>query len=163
MLRCGRSAACPQGINFQASPLNKKGYNALCLLPAFRQSPGPSCSFPSRETLASRTGILSIHTALLHLHTNHALRTPYRGRVFKECGEVQIREGRHRPPLFPLSIHPKMPSSSSTARASTSCRRCHRRKKRCDRTLPQCETCIHAQVECSFLDDDRQVGTYPIA
>ncbi|GJP93635.1 transcriptional regulator family: Fungal Specific TF [Aspergillus niger] len=56
-----------------------------------------------------------------------------------------------------------MPSSSSTARASTSCRRCHRRKKRCDRTLPQCETCIHAQVECSFLDDDRQVGTYPIA
>ncbi|RAK89045.1 hypothetical protein BO79DRAFT_265585 [Aspergillus costaricaensis CBS 115574] len=55
-----------------------------------------------------------------------------------------------------------MPSSSSTARASTSCRRCHRRKKRCDRTLPQCETCIHAQVECSFLDDDRQVGTYPI-
>ncbi|OJJ77021.1 hypothetical protein ASPBRDRAFT_140484 [Aspergillus brasiliensis CBS 101740] len=56
-----------------------------------------------------------------------------------------------------------MPSSSSTARASTSCRRCHRRKKRCDRTLPQCETCIQAQVECSFLDDDRQVGTYPIA
>ncbi|GKZ26102.1 hypothetical protein AbraIFM66951_009958 [Aspergillus brasiliensis] len=56
-----------------------------------------------------------------------------------------------------------MPSSSSTARASTSCRRCHRRKKRCDRTLPQCETCIQARVECSFLDDDRQVGTYPIA
>ncbi|BCR99271.1 fungal specific transcription factor domain-containing protein [Aspergillus luchuensis] len=56
-----------------------------------------------------------------------------------------------------------MPSSSSTARAGTSCRRCHRRKKRCDRTLPQCETCIQAHVECSFLDDDRQVGTYPIA
>ncbi|PYI11883.1 hypothetical protein BO78DRAFT_381930 [Aspergillus sclerotiicarbonarius CBS 121057] len=56
-----------------------------------------------------------------------------------------------------------MPSPSSTARAGTSCRRCHRRKKRCDRTLPQCETCLHAQVACSFLDDDRQVGTYPIA
>ncbi|PWY93946.1 hypothetical protein BO94DRAFT_621418 [Aspergillus sclerotioniger CBS 115572] len=56
-----------------------------------------------------------------------------------------------------------MPSPASTARAGTSCRRCHRRKKRCDRTLPQCETCLHAQVACSFLDDDRQVGTYPIA
>ncbi|PYH97168.1 hypothetical protein BO71DRAFT_481454 [Aspergillus ellipticus CBS 707.79] len=56
-----------------------------------------------------------------------------------------------------------MPSSASTARAGTSCRRCHRRKKRCDRNLPQCETCRHAQVACSFLDDDRQVGTYPIA
>ncbi|RAK96048.1 fungal specific transcription factor domain-containing protein [Aspergillus ibericus CBS 121593] len=55
------------------------------------------------------------------------------------------------------------PSPSSTARASTSCRRCHRRKKRCDRTLPQCETCLHARVACSFLDDDRLVGTYSIA
>ncbi|KAL4888863.1 fungal-specific transcription factor domain-containing protein [Aspergillus ambiguus] len=44
-----------------------------------------------------------------------------------------------------------------------SCQRCHRRKKRCDRTLPQCDTCRHAHVSCSFLDDDRQVGTYSVA
>ncbi|PLB49838.1 hypothetical protein P170DRAFT_409468 [Aspergillus steynii IBT 23096] len=48
------------------------------------------------------------------------------------------------------------------ARAALSCRRCHRRKKRCDRSLPQCETCCLAQTPCSFLDDDRQVGSYPI-
>ncbi|KAF9884230.1 hypothetical protein FE257_001962 [Aspergillus nanangensis] len=54
-----------------------------------------------------------------------------------------------------------MPSPS--ARASTSCRRCHRRKKRCDRTLPQCETCLQAQIPCSFLEEDNQVASYPIA
>ncbi|KAF2640734.1 hypothetical protein P280DRAFT_518088 [Massarina eburnea CBS 473.64] len=52
-----------------------------------------------------------------------------------------------------------------TARARLSCQRCHRRKKKCDRTLPQCENCMLAEVACSFLDEDRenQMGSYPIA
>ncbi|KAJ9144235.1 Zn(2)-C6 fungal-type DNA-binding domain [Pleurostoma richardsiae] len=57
-----------------------------------------------------------------------------------------------------------MPSSPlSTGQARFSCQRCHRRKKRCDRTLPQCENCRLAHVSCSFLDDDRQVGSYSVA
>ncbi|KAI0893766.1 fungal-specific transcription factor domain-containing protein [Annulohypoxylon nitens] len=48
--------------------------------------------------------------------------------------------------------------------AVASCQRCHRRKKKCDRTLPQCDTCMKANVQCSFLvDGDQQSGTYPIA
>ncbi|KAF7542799.1 hypothetical protein G7Z17_g11266 [Cylindrodendrum hubeiense] len=50
----------------------------------------------------------------------------------------------------------------ATAYARTSCSRCHKRKKRCDRTLPQCENCHKAHVACSFLDDDRQTASYPI-
>ncbi|KAK1676129.1 fungal-specific transcription factor domain-containing protein [Colletotrichum godetiae] len=48
------------------------------------------------------------------------------------------------------------------AQAKTSCKRCHRRKKRCDRSLPQCRSCSGAQVSCSFLDDDRVVASYPV-
>lgn len=47
--------------------------------------------------------------------------------------------------------------------ARTSCQRCHKRKKKCDRVLPQCDNCRNADVPCSFLDDDQQSGTYPIA
>ncbi|KAI0882874.1 fungal-specific transcription factor domain-containing protein [Annulohypoxylon maeteangense] len=50
-----------------------------------------------------------------------------------------------------------------TALARTSCQRCHKRKKKCDRTLPQCDNCRTANVNCSFLDADQQSGTYPIA
>ncbi|KAI1378654.1 fungal-specific transcription factor domain-containing protein [Hypoxylon crocopeplum] len=50
-----------------------------------------------------------------------------------------------------------------TAVARTSCQRCYKRKKKCDRTLPQCDNCQMANVPCSFLDDDQQSGTYPIA
>lgn len=49
------------------------------------------------------------------------------------------------------------------ARAESSCKRCHRRKKRCDKTLPQCHACQHAKVSCSFLDDETQVASYPVA
>lgn len=49
------------------------------------------------------------------------------------------------------------------ARAESSCKRCHRRKKRCDKTLPQCQACQHAKVSCSFLDDETQVASYPVA
>ncbi|KAJ5981040.1 hypothetical protein N7481_008338 [Penicillium waksmanii] len=49
------------------------------------------------------------------------------------------------------------------ARAESSCKRCHRRKKRCDKTLPQCQACKHAKVACSFLDDETQVASYPVA
>ncbi|KAJ5786553.1 uncharacterized protein N7503_011765 [Penicillium pulvis] len=49
------------------------------------------------------------------------------------------------------------------ARSENSCKRCHRRKKRCDKTLPQCHACQHAKVACSFLDDEAQVASYPIA
>lgn len=48
------------------------------------------------------------------------------------------------------------------AQAKTSCKRCHRRKKRCDRGLPQCRNCSGAQVPCSFLDDDRVMASYPV-
>ncbi|KAI1456421.1 fungal-specific transcription factor domain-containing protein [Annulohypoxylon moriforme] len=44
-----------------------------------------------------------------------------------------------------------------------SCQRCHKRKKKCNRTLPSCENCLIANVECSFLASDQQSGTYPIA
>ncbi|KAI1773863.1 hypothetical protein F4818DRAFT_452822 [Hypoxylon cercidicola] len=50
-----------------------------------------------------------------------------------------------------------------TAVARTSCQRCYKRKKKCNRTLPQCDNCQTANVLCSFLDDDQQSGTYPIA
>ncbi|KAK6068041.1 hypothetical protein SCUP515_09823 [Seiridium cupressi] len=56
-----------------------------------------------------------------------------------------------------------MAPHSATAQARTSCHRCHRRKKRCDRKLPQCDNCRSALVSCSFLDDDQQIGSYPIA
>ncbi|KAI2472773.1 fungal-specific transcription factor domain-containing protein [Annulohypoxylon bovei var. microspora] len=50
-----------------------------------------------------------------------------------------------------------------TAVARTSCQRCHKRKKKCDRKLPECDNCRTANVPCSFLDGDQQSGTYPIA
>ncbi|KAI1098593.1 fungal-specific transcription factor domain-containing protein [Jackrogersella minutella] len=50
-----------------------------------------------------------------------------------------------------------------TAVARTSCQRCHKRKKKCDRALPQCDNCRTADVPCSFLNGDQQSGTYPIA
>ncbi|KAK2015760.1 hypothetical protein LZ32DRAFT_602064 [Colletotrichum eremochloae] len=49
------------------------------------------------------------------------------------------------------------------AQARTSCQRCHRRKKKCDRVLPQCGNCRMARFPCSFLNDDQQTAAYPIA
>ncbi|KAL2670312.1 hypothetical protein Neosp_014779 [[Neocosmospora] mangrovei] len=56
-----------------------------------------------------------------------------------------------------------MPPQSATGQAKTSCSRCHKRKKRCDRGLPQCENCRRAFIACSFLNDDRNTASYPIA
>ncbi|KAF4124736.1 GAL4 [Geosmithia morbida] len=56
-----------------------------------------------------------------------------------------------------------MTSRTATARARASCHRCHKRKKRCDRSLPFCTNCHDANVRCSFLDDDCQTASYPIA
>ncbi|KAH8883451.1 hypothetical protein GQ53DRAFT_811462 [Thozetella sp. PMI_491] len=57
-----------------------------------------------------------------------------------------------------------MPSPQfAGAQARASCHRCHRRKKKCDRVLPQCGNCKQAHIACSFLDDDSQVGSYPVA
>lgn len=53
--------------------------------------------------------------------------------------------------------------SEHAARAESSCKRCHRRKKRCDKTLPECDACQRAKVACSFLDDGSQVASYPVA
>ncbi|KAH8812618.1 fungal-specific transcription factor domain-containing protein [Xylogone sp. PMI_703] len=50
----------------------------------------------------------------------------------------------------------------SVARAENSCRRCHQRKKKCDRLLPQCEACKKARISCSFLDQGDHVGSFPI-
>ncbi|KAI1768617.1 fungal-specific transcription factor domain-containing protein [Hypoxylon sp. FL1150] len=50
-----------------------------------------------------------------------------------------------------------------TAVARASCQRCHKRKKKCDRALPQCDNCMTANVPCSFLDNEQQSATYPIA
>ncbi|OKL62007.1 hypothetical protein UA08_02703 [Talaromyces atroroseus] len=49
------------------------------------------------------------------------------------------------------------------ARAESSCRRCHRRKKRCDKTLPQCKACQKANQRCSYLDDEKETATFSIA
>ncbi|RFU28891.1 hypothetical protein B7463_g7448, partial [Scytalidium lignicola] len=51
----------------------------------------------------------------------------------------------------------------AAARSENSCRRCHQRKKKCDRLLPQCEACKKARVSCSFLDQGDHVGSFPIA
>ncbi|KAL2858466.1 fungal-specific transcription factor domain-containing protein [Aspergillus pseudoustus] len=56
-----------------------------------------------------------------------------------------------------------MTSDLDTARARASCSRCHRRKKRCDRSLPTCNTCHSARVRCSFQDDEGQTASYPVA
>ncbi|KAL2812528.1 fungal-specific transcription factor domain-containing protein [Aspergillus granulosus] len=48
-------------------------------------------------------------------------------------------------------------------RARASCSRCHRRKKRCDRSLPMCNTCRSARLRCSFQDDEGQTASYPVA
>ncbi|RSL59570.1 hypothetical protein CEP54_007248 [Fusarium duplospermum] len=56
-----------------------------------------------------------------------------------------------------------MPPQRATGQARTSCSRCHKRKKRCDRGLPQCENCRRAFIACSFLNDDRNTASYPIA
>lgn len=53
--------------------------------------------------------------------------------------------------------------AEANAKAESSCKRCHRRKKRCDRSLPECRACHHAGASCSFLDDKTQVASYPIA
>lgn len=58
---------------------------------------------------------------------------------------------------------PPMASRISTPKAKASCFRCHKRKKRCDRTLPACRDCEAARVRCSFIDDDCQTATYPVA
>ncbi|KPM42680.1 hypothetical protein AK830_g3847 [Neonectria ditissima] len=51
----------------------------------------------------------------------------------------------------------------TNGQARASCSRCHKRKKRCDRALPQCDNCRRAFVACSFLNDDGQTASYPIA
>ena len=53
-------------------------------------------------------------------------------------------------------------SSAIRARAENSCRRCQRRKKRCDKTLPECEACKKANEPCSFQDDHVQVASFPV-
>lgn len=53
--------------------------------------------------------------------------------------------------------------TTATAEARTSCHRCHKRKKRCDRALPSCRNCRAAHVRCSFLDDDSQTASYSVA
>ncbi|QKX60560.1 uncharacterized protein TRUGW13939_07705, partial [Talaromyces rugulosus] len=53
--------------------------------------------------------------------------------------------------------------SGPAARAESSCRRCHHRKKRCDKTLPQCKACHHAHQRCSYLDDEKETATFSIA
>ncbi|KAL4941986.1 fungal-specific transcription factor domain-containing protein [Aspergillus oleicola] len=42
--------------------------------------------------------------------------------------------------------------SSVKGRAEVSCQRCYRRKKRCDKVLPECNGCRKANVPCSFPD-----------
>ncbi|KAM5380101.1 hypothetical protein ACJZ2D_003748 [Fusarium nematophilum] len=56
-----------------------------------------------------------------------------------------------------------MSPHAAVGQARTSCTRCHKRKKRCDRVLPQCDNCRRANVACSFLTDDRQTASYSIA
>ncbi|OQE36079.1 hypothetical protein PENCOP_c012G02786 [Penicillium coprophilum] len=53
-------------------------------------------------------------------------------------------------------------SASTSARARASCSRCHKRKKKCDRSLPSCKNCVSARVRCSFEEDDLQTASYPI-
>ncbi|KAI9037423.1 uncharacterized protein KD926_000386 [Aspergillus affinis] len=39
---------------------------------------------------------------------------------------------------------------------STACLRCHRRKVRCDKSLPQCSACTRARVTCQYTTSDHQ-------
>ncbi|PLB46140.1 hypothetical protein P170DRAFT_415029 [Aspergillus steynii IBT 23096] len=39
---------------------------------------------------------------------------------------------------------------------STACLRCHRRKVRCDRSLPQCSPCARAKVTCQYTTSEHQ-------
>jgi hypothetical protein len=50
-----------------------------------------------------------------------------------------------------------------SVRAKLSCLRCRRRKKRCDRTLPQCGDCMANQASCSFLDEQHESASYSVA
>ncbi|CAK7232012.1 hypothetical protein SCUCBS95973_008118 [Sporothrix curviconia] len=46
----------------------------------------------------------------------------------------------------------------------TSCTRCHKRKKRCDRLLPSCQNCQAARTRCSFQDTNRGASvSYPLS
>ncbi|KAI9149913.1 transcriptional regulatory protein [Paramyrothecium foliicola] len=40
---------------------------------------------------------------------------------------------------------------------STACDRCHRRKVRCDKALPQCTPCGRANAECHYMTSEHQV------
>ncbi|KAL1305009.1 hypothetical protein AAFC00_003910 [Neodothiora populina] len=54
-------------------------------------------------------------------------------------------------------------STASLARANQACKRCHTRKKRCDRALPQCEACRLSSVQCSFQDQNEESGVFLVA
>ncbi|KAL4779770.1 fungal-specific transcription factor domain-containing protein [Aspergillus varians] len=52
--------------------------------------------------------------------------------------------------------------TNSGGRAEVSCQRCYRRKKRCDKMLPECNGCRKANVPCSFPDDSLKEASFSI-
>ncbi|KEQ71034.1 hypothetical protein M436DRAFT_74762 [Aureobasidium namibiae CBS 147.97] len=58
---------------------------------------------------------------------------------------------------------PCEPRIHASARAKVSCTRCHRRKKRCDRTIPCCGNCAAVQHSCSLAEETHDSATYSVA
>ncbi|KAL5003058.1 cytochrome P450 [Aspergillus recurvatus] len=50
----------------------------------------------------------------------------------------------------------------SQGKAEVSCQRCYRRKKRCDKLLPECNGCRKANVPCSFPQDSLRQASFTI-
>ncbi|RDW78863.1 Zn(II)2Cys6 transcription factor [Aspergillus mulundensis] len=53
-------------------------------------------------------------------------------------------------------------TTNPRGKAEVSCQRCYRRKKRCDKMLPECNGCRKANVLCSFPQDSLQEASFSI-
>lgn len=51
--------------------------------------------------------------------------------------------------------------SKENPQASQACERCHRRKKKCDKTLPCCSACLSADAKCEYAN--ATVGYYKVS
>ncbi|KAF2461057.1 fungal-specific transcription factor domain-containing protein [Lineolata rhizophorae] len=52
---------------------------------------------------------------------------------------------------------------SAPGRSNQACKRCYNRKKKCDRVLPRCTGCQHANVQCSFEEQQEESGVFYIS
>lgn len=75
---------------------------------------------------------------------------------------VWIEQGHSKPgypdPLASGQRPEQQDNSTVTPTISVACVGCRRRKLRCNRQKPKCETCSKAQSECTYLISKRKVG-----